>query len=358
MQPKKRTQSTRLPVFDAPSHPLRITPDRDQLLSPPILPTGSTTSFSTIVAVFGAVRAFITNLFTPQASNEYLRIFAILSDTQLASVFLGSLSSQTLSILEALVAGNTLTWDDIPTSARLTLSSTFNLMGSYVYVGHIEDDKPFQRGTYHGSGGALGEETVGGKSGLIGLLKRVMVQHCSPAFRSQPRNMSTFFYRKGFGPGDTYHDHAFIPGHLLSLGDIAHILGLSKTALSATSSSSNDLTIPAMHLGLVRLLEAVGFLVFGFYTHVPPLLKQELRKLNYIIPILPCILLNKSPGFELADADGAAHRLRSSMGGKAATVFFKEACLAAGIRKGSLADYMELLYGPQIANEVSTVTMA
>ncbi|GFZ49307.1 hypothetical protein JCM24511_07427 [Saitozyma sp. JCM 24511] len=348
--PKKRTQSTRLPVFDAPSHPLRITPDRDQLLSPPILPAGSTTSFSTVVAVFGAVRAFISALFTATTQNEYTRIFACLSDIQLASLYLGALPAHTLSILEALVAGKSLDWNDVPASARLTLSSTFNVMGSYIYIGREKDAKPFMKGTYHGSGGALSEQTVGGRSGLIGILKRVMVQHCGPSFRAQPRNRSTFYF-KAFKSGETYQDHIFVPGHLLSLSDISHVLGRTTSSLAATSSSTSDLSIPNMHLGLVRLLEAVGFLLFGFYRDIPELLQQELLKIGFTIPTLICSTLNRSFGFELADMDGDAHRLRSAQGGRLASLVFQNACNAAGIRKGSLTAYLQIRYGKEISLE-------
>jgi hypothetical protein len=296
--------------------------------------------------ISAAIRKYHTS---SDETNEYHHIWKNLSIRTLALFILQTLPLATFDLVIRIVTGLPVDWSHIQPTVQLSVD--FNLLGTYLHVGRKDDDRPFQRGAYVGSAGSENEDTSCGKSGLIGLLRRIYVQHGSDNYRtSQLRKAANKGYKvehySMYDPSDTPFDHIYVALSMVMRGELRELLGQPSMKLEDPQQETEQRNI---RLGVLKIAETTWLLSLGLFRYDTDL-TRDLKHLALSHGILQ---RNRTFGLETATGSHQEILAAASAGGQKAKLVFGQGQGLPQGGEGSLTGYLRATKGEDYVKKVS-----
>jgi hypothetical protein len=310
-------------------------------------------TFAHLAPVFKTIREYcMTRNSSDEARDEYSRVYSKLTDEKLHRLFVSTIPQSTMSIVLPLLYGSKPSWNDIHNEARVVPRDQFNCSGTYIHVGRREDDSPFDTGAYIGSGAGESEDTNFGVSGLVGIIRRIWVQHGSPTYRKAQlekakrrgrRNRHYSMYREA----DTPNQHFFAALNLVPREVTREVLGQA----SAVGDQDQALRELNERTAVVRIFETTWLFSLGLYRFECDL--QTAMKAVYLSPSHGIRQLNLSVGLEGGFSSWQALSIARKEGARKAALTFGKGLRLPDGSLGNLNHYMDVVLGPEKAKIVS-----
>ncbi len=317
MPPPKRIRSVgvarklKIPSLKEPSSVARL----DPTFSRGDISIG-TLSFDIIRSVTNTILTYVRQ---SSPSAEYTWVTDCIDATLLASIFIGATVASTASLLSSLAQGRVPdSWHGLE---RITPTRDHNVIGTYIHLGRVTDERPFTRGVYVGSGVGYHPQSAFSFGNLVGVLRRVICQHGSPRYRE--KNPSSHY--KYLTGREDYSQQFFVTSSFLYDEEMDSLLQRQNQPPAV-----NPRTVRG---ALIKILESCTILLIGAYSH-DRIMNSISARFGFTSPRFPSDVLrltNRSVGCETVGFSGCSAEHASRAGKLAMLTFGKMMGLPEGV---------------------------